>query len=241
MTQLWPRLSPATALSAYEAMDPGSMTDADTHPDQVFAATGGSRVTPAQVARLRQALEGLAVDHALHDDPNPAAKVAFDRSSAAVIRDHMDITCFEATQPGVWNFLALASMPTLTLARFGLRNRERWVASDLTRHMFARLWWQSYTFGVALPDGSVDHGLLNRLSESDLNQLTERRSIGGTPRLAQEVARQYLETDPTRRRDAIRAITRTISRLTPFMVVTALSDGDLREFVTRGLSPTGDE
>lgn len=241
MTQLWPQQSPASARTLYEAIETASPTDADSHPDQVFAATGGSRIQPVEVARLRGALETLADEHGLREEPSPSGKIRFDRAAAPVIRHHMDITCFEATQPGVWNFLATVAMPRLTHARFGLRNRERWLASDLTRHMFSRLWWQSYTFGVILADGSIDHGLLSLLSESDLNQLTERRSIGGIPRLAQEVARQYLETDPAGRRDAIRRVTRTINRSTPFLALDTLTDADLRDFVARGFASMSGE
>ncbi|MET8462784.1 hypothetical protein [Micromonospora zamorensis] len=49
------------------------------------------------------------------------------------------------------------------------------MATDLTRHTWAWLWWQAVVF-------ARHEQILVVLSESDLNQLLERRSIGGNPR-----------------------------------------------------------
>jgi len=52
----------------------------------------------------------------------------------------------EAGNRDVWSFTALVALPHLTRWRFVTRNRERWLASDLTRHTWARLWWQVTVF-----------------------------------------------------------------------------------------------
>ena len=101
-----------------------------------------------------------------------------------------------------WSFVALVPLPQLTYWRFGFGNRERWIAGDLTRHTWARLWWQAVVF-----EGHVE--LLAALSESDLNQLLERRIIGGDPRLTralrhavtgcQEASRRILIRDAAKR------------------------------------------
>jgi hypothetical protein len=89
----------------------------------------------------------------------------------------MDLSWSEAAANDVWSFLALIAVPDVTRWRFRADNRERWIATDLTRHTWARAWWRGTVFATR-PD------LLAELSESDLNQILERRVIGGDPRLA---------------------------------------------------------
>ena len=116
----------------------------------------------------------------------------------------MDLSWAEAGNRGVWSFVSLIALPHPTAWRFGTRNIERWIASDLTRHTWARLWWQAVVF-----ENELD--LPNALTESDLNQLLERRSIGGDARLVRalgwaivnestgDVPRRYLIRDVTLR------------------------------------------
>ncbi len=113
--------------------------------------------------------------------------------------------------------MSLVLLPHLTMWRFGTGNRERWVATDLTRHTWARLWWQATVFA-----GQED--LLNAMSESDLNQLLERRRIGGDPRLVCCLARAVVAA-PTDvpRRFVIRDSTRRLRRWLAFLDASALN------------------
>ncbi|MFD0740787.1 hypothetical protein ACFQ1L_01520 [Phytohabitans flavus] len=128
----------------------------------------------------------LAATAGFPDRSTDEQRIRFDRDVASAIRGAMDLSWAEAGSRDVWTFVAMVALPHLTFWRFGIGNQERWIASDLTRHTWARLWWQGVIF-----NGNPD--LLNALHESDLNQLLERRSIGGDPRLVCAIARVILE------------------------------------------------
>lgn len=237
MNQLWPRLSAGGGRQLLEELvESGEafQAGANVHPLQTFAATGGSRVTPKTVTALADIIDEIARRKGYPDASPSADRIAFDREAAEAIFGFMDVTAFEASQPGVWTFLSVVAMPEITQWRFGFDNRERWIASDLTRHMFARLWWQAFTFGQPILGGGVDYRLLRSLSESDLNQLTERRSLGGNHRLARAVAAE-LAAHPKRGRAIIRHVARKLRRLGAFIDFASLSDNDIRATVRTAL------
>ncbi|WP_432278887.1 DUF6339 family protein [Nocardia brasiliensis] len=235
MNQLWPRISHTAALVALQQLDirDGSKPHSTTrHPQQTFAATGGHRVREREITQLVDQIETVAVEHGYGGQTSTKRLVEFDRQAAEVLYEAMHITSFEASQPGMWTFLSVVAMPGVTAWRFGPRNVERWIATDLTRHMFSRLWWQAFIFGVRSNGSRTDYRLLRSLSESDLNQLTERKSIGGNHRLARAIAAELvLVTDS--RRDIVRDLTRRLRRLTPFIDFSALTDDDLYRLVQR--------
>ncbi|MBB5775051.1 DUF6339 family protein [Nonomuraea jabiensis] len=158
--------------------------------------------------------------------PEPAgsdARISFDRDAAKVIRGQLDLSWAEAGNRDLWSFLSLVALPHVTMWRFGHGNKERWVATDLTRHTWARLWWQAVVFA------GHEH-ILAALSESDLNQLLERRSIGGDPRLVREMARAVTELAANApRRPVIRDVTARLRRYLAFLDVRALSDQQVRD------------
>ncbi|HEY9264081.1 MAG TPA: DUF6339 family protein [Mycobacterium sp.] len=123
-------------------------------------------------------------------------------------------------------------MPDLTRWRFGSdRNPERWIATDLTRHTWSRAWWQGTLFAGHLE-------LLDELTESDLNQILERRVIGGDARLATEIARAVLDVEKTgsvSRRALIRDTTARLRRRLAFVDARALSDDDVED-MCRGIA-----
>lgn len=232
MNQLWPRLDPAVCLLEYEELlaNKGAVDrKAVTHPQQWFAATGGVRVTPHTIGELVKSIEEVATSQGYPDKASQKMRGDFDKAAAEMIYAGMRITSFEASQPGVWSFLSLVAMPHITHWRFGLKNRERWIASDLTRHMFARLWWQVSIFGDGADDRSVDLRLLNKLKESVLNSLTERTSIGGNHRLARIMASEWTKT--AQDRDVLRDLAVRVRARISFIDFAALSDGEMRHIV----------
>jgi hypothetical protein len=222
MTQLWPRLAFGDALDLYQS-DP--VTGRMAHPSQTFAATGGTRVGEIQIVNLADALQGAAADVGYPEPPPNAGRISFDRRAAFVLTQQMDLSWSEASAREVWSFLALVPLAHLTDWRFGRNNRERWIASDLTRHTWARLWWQGTVF-AAVPD------VLGALTESDLNQLLERRVIGGDIRLTVAISRAVVSVpaDEERRRDVIRDVAARLRRRLAFTDPFAMSDTDLDEF-----------
>jgi site-specific DNA-cytosine methylase len=201
MTQLWPRLSAVPARMLYEerrnldVRELAYLASTD-HPRRTFAATGGIRADERQILGLVSELRSTASEFGYPEIPDTRGRIDFDRAAAEVLHRHMQINTVEGAHNEMWNFLALVAAPDLVRWRwFDSDNPERWISSDRTRHMFARLWWQALTFVEVGADGHPDFSLLRSLSERDLNQITERRSIGGVPRLARAVARMVLRDD----------------------------------------------
>lgn len=222
MTQLWPRISQPVANKIFESIANGSIDDLKEraslhHARETFAATGGHRVSQLMVGQLAEAVRTTAAEFGYPGMANDAHRIAFDRAVAEIIYQQMSLTSVEAATRGVWTFLALVVLPDVTQWRFGRNNPERWVASDLTRHMFSRLWWQALTFGIEDGRGVTDFSLLRKLSERDLNQITERRSIGGNTRLAQGLARIVTVDRQQGKKDLLREIARTLNRRLAFI------------------------
>lgn len=234
MTDLWPRLSLAAGMVAMRKLDggPADLTRAARlkHSQMTYAASGGRRIGEAGVQGLVDSLRSIAGDHGFPDDPGKADLIRFDRVAAEQIHRTMKITAVEAAHRGVWTFLAVVAMPDITLWRFSGENVERWIATDLTRHMFARLWWQAETFATVV-DGSVDYSLLRKLSESDLNQITERRSIAGVTPLARSIARVATEGGDGGRRKVLRDAVPRLRRLMAFIDFSVLNDDQLDDRV----------
>lgn len=207
MSVLWPRLTASVASAMYNEVRRGTLLPADSHPAQVFAPVGGRRATSHEVAMLASDIRMLAEPFGFPNRNEASARVAFDRAAAPVIRAKMDLSWSEAAARDVWSFLALVALPDVTSWRFGTDNKERWVASDPNRHTWSRLWWQAIVF-------EGDFALLGELTESDLNQLFERRRIGGDPRLARAIARAVVSRTPSGegRREVIRDVTARVRR-----------------------------
>lgn len=218
MSELWPHLPEVTASQIYTGIVAGDVpAPSASHEDQTWAPVGG-RVSAKTIKFFIETVTALAGEHGFPSAAGPDARVAFDRAAAPLVREHLNLSWAEAGNRDLWSFSSVVLLPHLTMWRFGPGNRERWVASDLTRHTWARLWWQ----GVVFADRT---DLLAALSESDLNQLLERRSIGGDPRLVAAIAGTVVEAPPgTRRRDLIRDVTARIRRYLAFVDVRALSD-----------------
>jgi hypothetical protein len=223
VTELWPQLPEVVASSLYRDMlDGQDPTPATSHPNQLWAPVGGR----AHVKRIQTLIDSMVATAREFGFPavvRSEARVAFDRAAAPALRDNMNLTWADAGNRGVWSFVSLVALPSVTRWRFGLENPERWIASDLTRHTWARLWWQAVVF-----DGHA--GVLTALSESDLNQLLERRSIGGNPRLVAALAMAVIGASAdVPRRDVIRDVTRRLRRYLAFVDVRALSGDQLDE------------
>ncbi|WP_157518244.1 hypothetical protein [Herbidospora mongoliensis] len=194
----------------------------ESHPDQMWAPVGG-RVSTRRVRGLIDAVTTLARENGFPETAGIDARISFDRHAAKVIRGHLDLSWAEAGNRDLWSFLSLVALPHVTMWRFGPDNKERWIATDLTRHTWARLWWQAVVFA------GHEH-VLAALNESDLNQLLERRSIGGDPRLTRELARAVIELGAEApRRAVIRDVTARLRRYLAFLDVRALSDQQVKD------------
>jgi hypothetical protein len=196
------------------------------HPAQLWSPVGG-RVKEADIRALVDELTALAQDHGYPGQAGNDARIAFDRAAAQVLRKRMDLDWSEAGKRDVWSFASLVLLPHVTMWRFGTGNPERWVASDLTRHTWARLWWQAVVF-------AGHETLLDALSESDLNQLLERRRIGGDPRLVCAFAGAIVNAPQgAPRRFVIRDASLRLRRWLAFLDLSALQERQVLDLCTR--------
>ncbi len=230
----WPQLTNRVALVEYEAVSEAlaAVEPRTHHPQQVYSPIGG-HVTEEEIQSLIDVLTGTAKEFGYPGDVSGRTRVLFDRVAARKLLELMQITWADAGNPRIWSFVSLVALPHLTRWRFGTGNEQRWIASDLTRHTWARLWWQATVFRNR-------EDLLDELSESDLNQLLERRVIGGDPRLALCLAEAILGYNPdVKRRTLIRDVTKRMRRRLAFIDALALTGGQLQELCTELVSESG--
>jgi hypothetical protein len=236
MTLLWPRIEAHIALTTFEQLHGMAVPELTaqasmSHDAQTYASTGGTRADDSALAVVRRTIRGAAEQFGFpgsRGDP-----VAFDRHLAPLLVEAMPMATGEALTRSVWNFTSMVLAPDITCWRFGFSNRERWLCSDRTRHMFSRLWWQAFLLTEATPEGR-DARLLDGLTESDLNQLLERTSIGGCRPLVRAIARSLVELAPEERhRDVVRDVSLRLLRLTGVIEPFALSDEELDDLVAK--------
>lgn len=241
MSRLWPRLEQSiasTRLADLKQRSPEAVRTsfALAHPGVTYASTGGVRAAEAELATLRDAIVDVAEAHGF---PQPGDAIAFDRALAVRLLDVMPMADGEALQRPVWSFLALVLAPDVTYWRFvrdhDKWNDERWVCTDRTRHMFARLWWQARQLTVPTANGR-DSSLLDGLTESELNHLTERTSIGGCGPLVRAMARAVLSLPAQyRQRDVVREGALRLLRMTGAIDPYSLEEGQLAVVAERAL------
>ena len=227
MSVLWPRLPLSESARLFADINAGHVPSPTvSHAGQTYGHVG-SRARPHEVALLHTRMQALVDELGGSSAVGGDRGVEFDRRAAPILHDTMVLTWSEASVREVWSFVALVVLPDLTEARWAHRlpnrNEERWIGRDLMRHTWARLWWQAAAFETR-PD------LLARLNESELNQLLERRSIGGQPALLVAVSDAFLDAVDAGapRRSLMRDMTRRLRRRMPYIDDHALSDPDLR-------------
>jgi hypothetical protein len=231
---LYPRLTPLAARTRMaehtdRTVDALRRNAEPRHPDMYFAATGGEPAGVEHLNRLAHRLRQTVTDHGYPDPVTDTSHIAADRALASAMIHNMRLRPAEAAAKDLWTFLAVQLVPDVVAWRWqSPASDQRWICSDLTRHALGRLWWHAYTLGTATTDGRTDTTLLQRLSESDLNQIFERRTIGGRPALARAIARAVTDPDLApphiARRRVIRDVTKRVRRLLPFTLFLALHD-----------------
>ena len=201
IVKIWPRLSRAIATSEWERLKAGMPSRGGALLRDVQWRAVGNRAD-VELKVLGDSIRELAKRFGFPDTQSQDAQMRFDREAAVLIRELVDASFADAAAGEVWSYVALAILPDVTRWRFGLQNKERWVCTDLTRHAWGRLWWQGEAY-------RPEPELLESLSEGDLNQLFERRNIGGDGGLVRELTRAFDQVRADRRlvvRDATKRI-----------------------------------
>ena len=236
---LYPRLPPAVARRRFQELTPLPLallpSETRNHdPDAVFAALGGAEVSEEHLNRLRAALVKVAERAGYPEERGTrTSRERFDLECAAVLRDQMHIVAAEAGAIDVWAFLGVMLLPDLCFWRFPNPPEDRVIGPDLTRHTFARLWWRSYQ--LAELEAGSGLSALEAIPENVMNQIFERRAIGGNRELVRAVARALIanrdEWQEIPRRRLIRDSVRRLRRLLAFTTPEALDGATLAELI----------
>ncbi|MGW5438952.1 DUF6339 family protein [Nocardia asteroides] len=235
MTLLYPRLLRHRAkLLAAEykersALDLNSSW-ALTDETAVFVATGGTRVESDKLQVLRDIVVDMAKESGFPELPDAKQKTAFDLRLAVALHREMRISPAEAASGDVWAFLALIVLPDVAHWRYPKPPGDRVLASDLTRHVFGRMWWRAQL--VYAPADTDPYAALNVLGEAAFDQIYARRAaLGGSPHLIKSILRVWRQMNLAGlpERDILRDFLKRLLRLAPFVVFEALDDHALDE------------
>lgn len=199
MSTLYPRLPRTVTEDLYHAVRDQSPLDlaarwAAGHDAQYFAATGGGRATSAKLKELRELVCAIAEEEGFPNEPIGREVNPFDMKVARAIHLHMDLVPAEAAVRQVWAFLALVLLPDVAVWRFPDPPRDRLLDTDITRHVFGRLWWRAEL--LVDRDGHGDqYRLLGVFQERNFDRiLARRKSLGGSPDLVRALAKEWSET-----------------------------------------------
>ncbi|NJP66690.1 hypothetical protein HCJ92_10420 [Streptomyces sp. ventii] len=100
------------------------------------------------------------------------------------------------------------------------------MATDLTRHVFGRLWWRAQL--VRDPDSPTPYAALGILGEAAFDQIYARRvALGGSPHLVRAILRVWEDLDLAglNERRTLQDFLKRLLRLAPFVLFDAV-DGD---------------
>ncbi|MEV5457835.1 DUF6339 family protein [Streptomyces cellulosae] len=221
-----------------------------THDSAVYVATGGDRVPESRLKELREGVLDLARRAGFPDDSDRARNAEFDLTLAAFLHSETGMVPAEAAARDVWAFLALVLMPDVAFWRYPRPPGDRILGTDLTRHVFGRLWWRAQL--VRAPEHPEPYHALHILGEAAFDQIYARRAaLGGSPHLVRAILRVWKELDLNglNERDTLRDFLKRLLRLAPFVLFDGIGeralDDELRavaqESITaqRGDSSTG--
>jgi Family of unknown function (DUF6339) len=225
---LYPRLLSGQAQpldDAYRQMTLSELTEraGTTHESLVYAATGGSRISQKSLQRLRGRVVGLAESAGFPNESTRERRADFDVRLAAILHTEMDIVPAEAASGDVWAFLALVLLPDVAYWRYPRPPGDRVLATDITRHVFGRLWWRAHL--VHSPEDPDSYAALNVLGEAAFDQIYSRRkALGGSPYLVKGILRVWagLDLGGLDERKVLRDFLQRLLRLAPFMLFESL-------------------
>ncbi|MFG2945523.1 DNA cytosine methyltransferase [Streptomyces adustus] len=237
MSFLYPRLLVEQArplFEEYRTLEPADLSQrfAVTHDSAVYVATGGDRVSSARLRELREGVLDLAKRAGFPDDSDRARNAEFDLRLAALLHAEMGMVPAEAASRDVWAFLALVVLPDVAFWRYPQPPKDRVLGTDLTRHVFGRLWWRAQL--VRAPEESEPYRALEILGEAAFDQIYARRAaLGGSPHLVRAILRVWKDLDlrGLNERDTLRDFLKRLLRLAPFVLFDGIEshalDGEL--------------
>ncbi|WP_329069550.1 DUF6339 family protein [Amycolatopsis sp. NBC_01480] len=239
MSVLFPRLLPAQAqvlYSSHRLLPVESLKEqAALHYDSaVYVATGGDRVRERDLDDLRKAVVTAARQHGFPGAATPKNRNDFDREVAELLHRTMGVAPAEAASRDIWVFLALVVLPDVAFWRFDGKTDERFLAKDLTRHVFGRLWWRAHL--VHDPASAEPYAALYILGEGAFDQIyARRRALGGSPQLVRAILHVWngIDTTGLNESELLKDFLKRLLRLGAFMSFETLQDEQLRAELQR--------
>ncbi|MFF9237303.1 DUF6339 family protein [Streptomyces sp. NPDC014801] len=224
MSFLYPRLLAEQAGPLFDEY--GKLTVAElsqrvalTHESSVYVATGGDRVPPDRLRELREGVLDLAKRAGFPEESDRTRNADFDLQVAAMLHGEMGMVPAEAASRDVWAFLALILLPDVAFWRYPSPPKDRILGTDLTRHVFGRLWWRAQL--VRSPGETEPYEALKILGEAAFDQIYARRAaLGGSPHLVRAILRVWKDLDlrGLNERDTLRDFLKRLLRLAPFVM-----------------------
>jgi hypothetical protein len=230
---LYPRLLAGQAKPMHEAYRRMTLSDltervATNHKSAVYVATGGDRISEKGLRELRELVVGLAREAGFPNESTRQLRAAFDLGLAAALHAEMGVVPAEAASGDVWAFLALVLLPDVAYWRYPKPPGDRVLGTDLTRHVFGRMWWRAQL--VHSPEDPAPYAALKVLGEAAFDQIYARRkALGGSPHLVKAILRVWNDLDlrGIDEREALRDFLKRLLRLAPFVLFESLSDQNL--------------
>ncbi|WP_307813538.1 DUF6339 family protein [Streptomyces sp. N35] len=230
MSVLYPRLLAAQAKPLFEEYRPLPIAELAgrvrfAHESAVYVATGGDRISTAQLRQLREGVVDLAKHAGFPDDSDRARNADFDLQLAALLHAEMGVVPAEAASRDVWAFLSLVVLPDVAFWRYPQPPGDRVLGTDLTRHVFGRLWWRAQL--VRASDAPEPYGALEILGEAAFDQIYARRAaLGGSPHMVRAILRVWKDLDlkGLNERETLRDFLKRLLRLAPFVLFDSIED-----------------
>ncbi|MGW4445176.1 DUF6339 family protein [Streptomyces sp. NPDC004682] len=199
-----------------------------SHDSAVYVATGGDRVPVAQLHELRAGVLELAKQAGFPNSSDRAGNARFDLRLAALLHTEMGMVAAEAASRDVWAFLALVLLPDVAFWRYPQPPKDRVLGTDLTRHVFGRLWWRAQL--VRSSHDPEPYGALEILGEAAFDQIYARRAaLGGSPHLVRAILRVWKDLDfaGLNERETLRDFLKRLLRLAPFVLFDGVEEDAL--------------
>jgi site-specific DNA-cytosine methylase len=230
MSFLYPRLLAEQArplFDEYRHLGIGELSRrfAVTHESAVYVATGGDRVAPDQLRELRNGILDLAKQAGFPDGSDRVRNAEFDLQLAALLHAETGMVPAEAASRDVWAFLALVLLPDVAFWRYPQPPKDRILGTDLTRHVFGRLWWRAQL--VRSPGDPEPYAALEILGEAAFDQIYARRSaLGGSPHLVRAILHVWRDLDLSglNERETLRDFLKRLLRLAPFVLFDGIEE-----------------
>jgi hypothetical protein len=234
---LYPRLLGDTARDLHRRYQQSSIAElsgqhALRHPSAVFAASGGRRVTADELQSLRDGVLEVAARAGFPGEGRRQDRATFDLEIAQLLHQRCGLVAGEAAVRPIWAFIALVLLPDVSYWRYPRPPGDRVLGTDITRHVWGRLWWRAHL--LALPLEYERYRLLDTFGEAAFDQVfARRRSIGGSRALVRTIADIWPSVERGRvpERDVLIDVLKRLSRWGAVVEFESLDDEELRRQV----------